>query len=42
MFHVAMQINNKFKNKFQFVIRFIGPQIGNTFSQHQQTNSPPR
>ncbi|XP_015372224.1 PREDICTED: protein Malvolio [Diuraphis noxia] len=26
-----------------FVIRFIGPQIGNTFSQHQQTNSsPPR
>lgn len=25
-----------------FVIRFIGPQIGNTFSQHQQTNfSPP-
>lgn len=32
-----------FFSLFQLVVRFIGPQIGNNFSQHQQTNfSPPR
>lgn len=30
-------------NDFQFIIKFIGPQIGDNFSQHQETNfTPPR
>ncbi|CAH1732116.1 unnamed protein product [Aphis gossypii] len=36
---ISMLDDGSMLRKNPFIIRFIGPQIGNTFSKHQQTNS---